>query len=316
MPDRKSVLVYHSEDIETYKRLLGPSLPEADFHFCQDLIEINPLISTYEIAFVPYTFPQKLFKKMRNLKWVQVMAAGVEHFVRNAAQFNEIVVTRMVGVDARYMAEYVLAYMLYFSQKMAKVIHAQHENKWEFFLPEFIFKKTCGIMGLGAIGSVVAKKSKAAGMRVVSWDLRHREAPFVDKQYIAEELHDFLQEVDYVVVVLPVTKETVNMINKDIFRRMKTNACLINICRGELVDEDALCDALKQEEIAGAVIDVVKDEPLPSDNKLWDCPNLIITPHISGVGLSEDMAVFFEENFKRYIRKEPLAGVVDFQKGF
>ena len=171
-------------------------------------------------------------------------------------------------------------------------------------------------MGLGAIGSVVAKKSKAAGMRVVSWDLRHREAPFVDKQYIAEELHDFLQEADYVVVVLPVTKETVNMINKDIFRRMKTNACLINICRGELVDEDALCDALKQEEIAGAVIDVVKDEPLPSDNKLWNCPNLIITPHISGVGLSADMAVFFEENFKRYIRKEPLAGVVDFQKGF
>jgi len=191
-----------------------------------------------------------------------------------------------------------------------------HEKKWEFFLPEFIFKKTCGIMGLGAIGSVVAKKSKAAGLRVVSWDLYRREAPFVDKQYIAEELNDFLQEADYVVVILPVTEETANMINRDIFRHMKTNARLINICRGELVDEDALCDALKQGEIAGAVIDVVKDEPLPSDNKLWDCPNLIITPHISGVGLSEDMAVFFEENFKRYIHKEPLAGVVDFQKGF
>ncbi len=316
MPDHKSVLVYHSEEIETYKQLLGLNLPEADFHFCRNVNEIKPLISTYEVAFVPYTFPQKLFMEMRSLKWVQVMAAGVEHFVHNAAQFNEIVVTRMVGADARYMAEYTLAYMLYFSQKMSKIIHAQHEKKWEYFLPEFIFNKTCGIMGIGAIGSVVAQKAKAAGLRVISWDLCQREVPFVDKQYLSDELHDFLKEADYVVVVLPVTEDTVNLINKDIFQHMKTNACLINICRGELVDEDALCDALKQEEIAGAVIDVVKDEPLPSNSKLWECPNLIITPHISGVGLPEDMARFFEKNFKRYIHKERLAGVVNFQTGF
>lgn len=170
-------------------------------------------------------------------------------------------------------------------------------------------------MGLGAIGSIVARKIKTMGMRLVSWDLEKKTAPFVD-QFLIEKLAEFLEESDFIVVLLPATPKTVNLINSDVSKSMKNDAYLINICRGELVDETALVAALKQKEIAGAVIDVTKQEPLPTDSPLWDCPNLIITPHISGIGLPEDMVAFFKDNFKRYVNEDPLLGVVDLQRGF
>lgn len=313
---KKKVLVYHVKEADIYKNLLQENVPEADLLICHNREEVEKYGPKAEIAFVPYTFPQDLFKKMQNLEWVQVMAAGLENFVRNAEQFKNINLSRTVGTDAKYMAEYVLGYILYLSQKIDRVLKAQEEKRWDPFLMEFIHKKTCGVMGLGAIGTVVAKKAKDMGMRVSSLDMVKKDSQFIDKQYRVEEIYDFLKEADYLVLTLPVTNATVDLINKDVFRAMKKESYLINICRGDVVDEKALVEALKGGEIAGAVVDVVKQEPLPPDSELWECPNLIITPHISGVGFPEDMVDFFKENFQRYIKEEPLIGVVDFQRGF
>lgn len=312
----EKILVYHDRDIEKYERLMSKLLPETQVLSCYNRNTIETFGSEAEIAFVPYDFPQDLFRALPKLKWIQIMAAGVEHFVKNADQFKEIIVTRMIGVDAKYMAEYVLAYMLYFCQRIDQIFDAQKEKNWEPFIPDYIHRKTCGIMGLGAIGSIVARKIKSMGMRLVSWDLEKKIAPFVDYQYLKDELNDFLEESDFVVVALPATPKTFNLIDGDVFKSMKNDAFLINICRGELVDERALLAALKHGDIAGAVIDVTKQEPLPEDNPLWECPNLIITPHISGIGLPEDMVAFFRDNFQRYIKTEPLLGVVDLKRGF
>lgn len=313
---RKKVLVFYPRYSETYKKLLEEHIPEADFLICQNREEVEKLASEFEIAFVPRNFPQDLFAKMTKLGWIQVMAAGVENYIENAAQFKDVPVCRIVGVFGKFMAEYVLGYILYFNQNIPRVLLAMSEKKWDPFLLEFIHRKTVGIMGLGSIGGFIARKAKGMDMRVVSWDMVKKAAPFVDRQFGVHETKDFLQEADYVVLSLPATPETQNLVNRDFLKAMKRTACLINICRGAVVDEKALVDALRGKEIAGAVLDVVREEPLPATSELWNCPNLIITPHICGPSLPEDMVECFKENFRRYLRKEPLLGRIDFEKGF
>jgi phosphoglycerate dehydrogenase-like enzyme len=312
----KKVLVYHAKEVEEYKRLMEKDFPEADLFFCSSPSDVEKNGPEAEIAFVPHDFPQHLFKFMPRVRWVQAMAAGVEHFVRRLEQVQDITLTKMVAVDAVYMAEYVMAYILFFSQEIARILKAQRAKLWEPYPMEFIHNKTCGIMGLGAIGVVIAEKAKAMGMRVVSWDLSRKDAPFVDKQYMAQDLSNFLRESDYVVVVLPVTPATVNLIDMSVLEGMQKGSYLINVCRGEVVDETALVRALRTGMIAGAVLDVFKEEPLPPESELWDCPNLILTPHISGAALPPDMVNFFKDNFLRYLGDEPLEGVVDFDLGF
>jgi phosphoglycerate dehydrogenase-like enzyme len=253
---------------------------------------------------------------MSKLEWIQVMAAGVENYIENRAQFNDIPVCRIVGVFGKFMAEYVLGHILYLNQNIPGALRAMSEKKWDPFLLEFIHRKTAGIMGLGSIGSFIAQKAKGMDMRVVSWDMAKKAAPFVDRQYEAHEMKDFLREADYVVLSLPATPETTNLADGEFFKAMKKTAVLINICRGAVVDEKALVDALRGKEIAGAVLDVVKEEPLPPTSELWNCPHLIITPHICGPSLPEDMVECFKENFRRYLRREPLLGRIDFEKGF
>jgi glyoxylate/hydroxypyruvate reductase A len=313
---KKKVLVYYPRYLDIYKKLLEKHVPEAEFFICHNREEMEKYAPEAEIAFVGTTFPQDLFKRMPKLEWVQVMAAGVESFFKNAEQFKNTLVCRVLGIYGKYMAEYVLAYILYLSQNIGRVLKAQSEKNWDPFLMEFIHKKTFGIMGLGAIGTVVAKKAKDMGMRVISWDMIKKDVPFVDRQYGVDEMKDFLKEADYVVLSLPVTPATVNLINRDVFKAMKKTSYLINICRGAVIDEKALVEALKENEIAGAVIDVMKQEPLPPESELWDCPNLILSPHISGPGLPEDMVEVFKENFKRYLGGKPLLGLIDFERGF
>jgi glyoxylate/hydroxypyruvate reductase A len=171
-------------------------------------------------------------------------------------------------------------------------------------------------MGLGHIGKAVARKARDAGMRVVSWDMALTDAPFVERQFGSRNMTDFLKEADFLVLTLPATPATQNLVNRDFFEAMKKTAYLINICRGAIVDETALVEALTSGQIAGAVIDAMKEEPLPKENPLWDCPNLIVTSHISGPSLPEDMVEIFKENFRRFLSKEPLIGLIDFSRGF
>jgi phosphoglycerate dehydrogenase-like enzyme len=313
---KKKVLVFHSQYADIYRELLEKGVPEAEIFVCRDPEEVEKWGPEVEIAFVPRNFPQDLFKKMPRLKWVQVMAAGVENFIENAGQFRDIPVCRIVGAFGRYMVEYVFAYILYLSQDIGRVLQAQGEKRWDPFLVEFIHRKTIGIMGLGTIGGFVAEKAKGMGLRVIAWDMVHREIPVVDHQYKADQMKEFLGEADYVLLTLPATPQTTNLIGQSVFKAMKKTAYLINICRGAVVDESALVEALKGKEIAGAILDVVKEEPLPPQSELWDCPNLILSPHISGPSLPEDIVEVFKENFRRYVNKEPLLGQIHFERGF
>jgi glyoxylate/hydroxypyruvate reductase A len=313
---KKKVLFFYPRFVEEYKALLEKEIPEADFMICTSREDMEKYAPEAEIALVGMTFPQDLFKRMPKLEWVQALAAGVESYIQNAEQFKHIPVCRIAGAFGKYMAEYVLAYVLYFCQNIPRVLKAQREKKWDPFRMEFIHQKTLGVMGLGHIGKVVAQKARDAGMRVVSWDMARAEAPFVERQFGSQEMSGFLKEADFVVLTLPATPATKNLVSRDFFGAMKKTAYLINICRGAIVDEGALVEALTSGQIAGAVIDAMKEEPLPRESPLWDCPNLIVTSHISGPSLPEDMVEIFKENFRRFLRKEPLVGRIDFSRGF
>jgi glyoxylate/hydroxypyruvate reductase A len=313
---RKKVLFFYPRFIEEYRALLAKEIPEAEFMICTNREEMERFAPEAEIALVGMTFPQELFQKMHKLEWVQALAAGVESYIQNAGQFKNIPVCRITGAFGKYMSEYVLAYVLYFCQNIPRALKAQREKRWDPYRMEFIHQKTLGVMGLGHIGQAVAKMAKNSGMGVVSWDMVRAEAPFVDRQFSSQEMPAFLQEADFVVLTLPATPATKNLVNRDFFRAMKKTSYLINICRGAIVDEEALVEALTSGQIAGAVIDAMKEEPLPEKSLLWDCPNLIVTSHISGPSLPGDMVEIFKENFRRFLKKEPLIGLIDFGRGF
>lgn len=229
---KKKVLVFYPRYSDTYKELLEKNIPEAEFIICQNREELEKRAPEAEIAFVPRNFPQEVFKKMPKLEWVQVLAAGVENYIQNAKQFKNIPVCRIVGVFGKYMAEYVMAYLLYLNQNIVRVVKGQAERKWNPFLMEFIHRKILGVMGLGFIGTSIAEKAKGMGMRVISWDLVKKNAPMVDRQYGAHEMKVFLGEADYVLLTLPATPQTVRLVNRDVFKAMKKTAYLINICQG------------------------------------------------------------------------------------
>jgi len=313
---RKKVLFFYPNYVEEYQALLEKSVPEAEFLICTNREEMERHAPEAEIALVGMTFPLDVFQRMPKLQWVQVMAAGVECYVQNAERFRHIRVCRITGAFGRYMAEYVLAYVLYICQDIPRVLSSQKERKWDPFRMEFIHQKTLGVMGLGHIGKVVARKAADAGMRVVSWDMARADTPFVERQFGPLELSGFLNEADFVVLTLPATPATENLVGREVFQAMKRTACLINICRGAVVDEEALIEALRSGQIAGAVIDAMKEEPLPPESPLWDCPNLIVTSHISGPSLPVDMVEIFRENFRRFEENEPLIGLIDFARGF
>jgi glyoxylate/hydroxypyruvate reductase A len=316
MMAKKKVLFFYPRFVEEYKALLEKEVPEAEFMICTNREEMERYAPEAEIALVGMTFPQDLFKKMVKLEWIQALAAGVESYIQNAEQFKRIPVCRITGAFGKYMAEYVLAYVLYFCQDIPRALKAQREKRWDPFRMEFIHQKTLGVMGLGHIGKAVAQEARDAGMRVVSWDMAPADAPYVERQFGSKEMPGFLEEADFVVLTLPATPATKNLVGRDFFKAMKKTAYLINICRGAIVDEDALVEALRSGQIAGAVIDAMKEEPLPKESLLWDCPNLIVTAHISGPSLPGDMVEIFKENFRRFLKKEPLIGLIDFSRGF
>jgi phosphoglycerate dehydrogenase-like enzyme len=181
--------------------------------------------------------------------------------------------------------------------------------------------QTLGIVGLGSIGRRIARLGRAFGMRVVA--MRRSSAggekdPDADQVFPANRLYDLLAMSDYVVISVPLTPQTEKLMGEAELRAMRPNAYLVNIARGRVVDEQALIRALHEGWIAGAGLDVVEKEPLPSDNPLYSMPNVILTPHISGASVHYDerLAALFAENLRRYRAGQPLTNRYDPSRGY
>jgi phosphoglycerate dehydrogenase-like enzyme len=261
----------------------------------------------------------KIIANAPRLKWIHALGVGVETIDFNELS-SDIVVTNSKGVGSIPVAEHTLALMLAFTRGLNVYMRQQKEHLWKYSPVDEIYEKTLGIIGLGTIGRAIAKKAKSLGMKVLAVNRRLSSELFVDEMFPADPniVLEVFSESDFIVVCLPLTKETEKLINSVHFKAMKPSAYFFNISRGAVVNEEHLIDALQNNLIKGAGLDVFADEPLPENSPFWDMPNVIITPHIGAASpLYADRAVkLFADNLTRYLEGSPMINVVDKSSGY
>jgi len=264
--------------------------------------------------------PRNIISRAPALKWLQVMSAGIDRLAEEILQ-SQVMVTNVSGIHRTPISEFAIHFMLCFAKQAPLCWQMKKEKKWQRFQPAVLRSQTVGIIGLGNIGKEIARLAKAFGMRVVATRRSARKvgrARYVDVVYPADQLRRLLPESDFVVLALPLTRETKKMIGEAELRAMKPGAYLINIARGEIMDEEALIRALEEKWIAGAGLDVFAAEPLPPESKLWELPNVIFSPHVSG-GMPHyvrQATEIFCENLKRYLAGKKFIHVVDKKRGY
>jgi len=285
--------------------------------------EILREIENAEILYSTKITPEQ-FKKAKKLRWIQSPFVGVDALLIEEVRKSDVIVTCSRGIHASQASDHVFALILAFARRLPELFEDQRRRVWRVRHPlpfdplDELSGKTLGIVGLGAIGREIARKGKCFGMRVIGIKRTPEKVDYVDEVYGVDGLEKVLEESDYLVLCVPLTSETRSMIGEEELRKMKKSAYLINIARGEVVDEDALIRALKEKWIAGAALDVTREEPLSKTSELWELDNVIITPHVAGSTPHYwDRAVnLFLENLKRYLRGDKLLNVVDKGRGY
>jgi len=254
-----------------------------------------------------------------SLRWVHAASAGVNHVLSPEVVASEVVVTNSRGVFDEPMAEYVLAMALALAKDLPTTLARQGERRWHHRETERLGGRRALVAGTGPIGRAIGRKLSAVGMTVTGLGRTARATdPDLGVVLPMAALPDVLPEVDYVVLAAPLTDATRGMIDAPALAAMKPTARLVNVGRGPLVVEDDLVGALRAGRLAGAALDVFADEPLPADSPLWDLPNVIVSPHMSGdvVGWRSELVALFSDNLTRYLDGRPLRNVVDKAHGY
>jgi phosphoglycerate dehydrogenase-like enzyme len=318
MKPEYTVLIYYHipEFLKRYEKLLKEARKDLHIFICENKKQIEQHIRKADIIFSGHTFPVELLPKAENLKWIQSMSAGVENFVLSRLIPNHVVLTKITGVHGPIMSEYVLGYILAITLQMKKAFESQRKRSWPYYVPDTIRSKTVGVIGLGSVGSYIAYKLHSIGAEVIGLEEQEKRLPFISREYLVAEIDAFLGRSDFVVMALPLAPDTRDFFDERHFAMMKKSAHFINVSRGAVVKEEALIKALKSHQIAGAVLDVFSEEPLPKEHELWKLSNVIITPHISGPSIPEDIMKVFLDNLRRFEEKKELKGVVNLEKGF
>lgn len=248
------------------------------------------------------------------IEWIQSTWAGVTPYTEH--KFQDYKLTGVKDVFGEQMSEYVIGYILQHELRMQERADQQQHKIWEVIGSGRLHGKTMGIMGTGSIGKDLARLSAKLGVDVIGYNSSGKTADEFTEIYTPQTFKEFLRRCDYVVSILPDLSTTTNLMNADAFVEMKETALFINVGRGNVVDEAALCNALESNSIAGAVLDVFKTEPLPESSRLWTTKNLIITPHVAAMSYPKDIVEVFIRNLERYLAGEPMLYQVDFNKGY
>jgi len=272
-------------------------------------------------AEVVFDFPSGHFRDLEavapRLRWLQSTSAGIGQMVKRVGlDQTKITFTTASGVHARPLADFCLMAMLMFAKNYVWMDRDKKAKRWERYCGEELTGKTLAIVGVGRVGQEVARHGKRMDMRVTGMRRSSAPVPDIDKLFDRAELHAMLREADFLVLAAPHTSETEGIIGEAELAVMKPTAVLINIGRGALVDEDALVRALQQKRLAGAALDVLREEPPPQDSPLWDMPNVIISPHSASTVTQENARIteIFCDNLRRYLSGQPLRNVLDKQK--
>jgi phosphoglycerate dehydrogenase-like enzyme len=306
-------------------------LPEKEFIYVRDSVTGCQLwqsqdeeISEQQLwqidaVFTEEPLPDRLTAQMTNLKWLHVTRGGVNAYLTPTVKARPIQVTGSKGIHGTAFSEFALACILALVKKLPECWAAQKERKWQKLATEQIAGKTLGIVGLGTVGTELARKANALGLRVIATKRTVTTKPeFVDKLGGPEYLSMLLAQSDFVVLSLASIPSTENIIGETQLRAMKKSSYLINLTGGNAISERLLVQALKESWIAGAALDAFPRQPLPEDSELWSLPNVIISPRIGGIPAQKWALLLpmFIDNLKRFLAQEPLRNVVDKELGY
>ena len=286
----------------------------------------NRALAEAEIILLGWPPVKDLRSRAPRLRWVHQTPAGASNLFDTDLWCSDVLVTTSRGLtNKRPMAEYVLGAFLHFSRGF----HLGYRDQWQHrfdhrtYEPIILRDKTVCIVGAGGIGQEVAKLCAAVGLRVVGTQRSAVQEQKLPAGFARLEsrhaLNELLQESDFVAMTCPWTKETTHLIGRDAFSALRPGAVLVNISRGEIIDEEALLAALEEDKLRGVALDVYEGEfERPPDRRLWDHERVLITPHVSAVSdVSEHQGIsLFCENLARYLTGRPLENVVDWQRGY
>jgi phosphoglycerate dehydrogenase-like enzyme len=305
---------------------------------CRTQEETNNLVSGGCDVLLTFRVPDDASNRVRGLRWIQLLSAGADHALSEPLRAGAIPITTASGIHATPIAEYTLASMLSYAHRIHLAIRAQTRHEWmksgRFMANvDDIRGHTLGIIGYGSIGRETARLGQAFGMKVLAlkrnpsertdpgWcppDLGDPAGKIPERFFGPDQREDILRESDYVSVTLPLTEHTRKFIGAREFSAMKPGAYLVNIGRGQVIDEQAMADALKAGKLGGAGLDVFEHEPLDASSPLWELENVILTPHVSGANrrYMDKACELFIENLKRFASNRPLLNVVDPKFGY
>jgi phosphoglycerate dehydrogenase-like enzyme len=251
------------------------------------------------------------------LRWIQSLASGVETWVAPPGP-PACPITRMTGVYEAYMAEYVAAHLLYRTQRLAELRAAQHDRRWADLMTTSVRGRTIGIAGIGHVGSAVARIATALGLTVRALRLGSSpsEIGHVDRVFTIEEKPAFLDELDFLVIAMPLTSVSRQFLDATAIAALPSRAIVVNVSRGGLVDEAALTAALVRGDLAGAVLDTFEEEPLPQDSPLWAIPSVTVTPHMAGAVYPDEVGRVCADNLRAFAAGVLPAPIVDIARGY
>jgi D-2-hydroxyacid dehydrogenase (NADP+) len=293
-------------DAETIAEALQVKFPEHTIHAVKNEAAIRDHVEKMEILVTVFRVADDLLKDAVRLQWIQVMTTGVNYILERPSLRKEVILTSSRGIHGPQMSETAILLMLALNKDFPGVIRNQDRRRWERWPGKLLMDKTVVILGMGVIGEAVAHQCKAFGMTVLGIDIVERTHADVDVWCRPDRLVEVAAQADYLVLTAPATPETYRIVGESVLTAMKPTAYLINIARGELVDEEALLSALDGGRIAGAALDALPVEPLPADHPLWKAKNIIISPHVGGMSdiYSQQVLPIIEENLRRFVAGE------------
>jgi phosphoglycerate dehydrogenase-like enzyme len=264
---------------------------------------------------------EQVWRRAPRVRWVHSLAAGLDKVLFPALAESPVPLTNSRGVFSQSLSEFVIGAILFFAKDFRRMLRNQAAGIWQEFVVDEVRHQTLGIFGYGDIGRAVAQRAKGLGMKVLALRRRpelSREDRYVDELFTTERKLDLIERSDYVVVAVPLTRDTRALVGEAEIGVMKSTAVLINVGRGAVIDEAALIRALGDKRIRGAALDVFEREPLPKGHPLFGLDNVLISPHCADNTSDwlEQATQFFIENFERFRRGEPLRNVVDKRLGY
>ena len=319
----KTIAIHISFFNDRWEKMISEGLQKLGYEprfLYEDEVKLED-IQDCEILFG--MFPPELLKECPNLKWLQCSFAGVDKYSKPGTfACEDVVLTNASGAYGITIAEHMICVLLMMMRRMPEYQALIAERGWKIIGDiRSIYDSTVTVVGMGDIGSNFGRRLKAMGATVRGVRRTLQDKPdWCDEAFTTEDLHKSFKGADVVALCVPGTDKTRHILGKAEFDAMEDGTYIINVGRGTAIDQEALFEALKSGKLAGAALDVANPEPLPQDHFLWDAPNLILTPHVSGnMSLPKTCELvinIFLRNLEHWSHGEPLEHVVDQKQGY